>query len=71
MDEWQNLVQRIITRGVERGELRADIDTDEVATMLIATLEGAIMMSQLYGSSTHIRRAVAYLTSYINSSLRA
>ena len=71
MDEWHSLVQRIVARGVERGELRADTDPDMVATMLIATLEGAIMMSNLYHSSIYIRRTVAYLTNYITTTLQA
>jgi hypothetical protein len=41
-----------------------------VATTLIATLEGAIMMSNLYHSSIYIRRTVAYLTNYITTTLR-
>jgi TetR/AcrR family transcriptional regulator, transcriptional repressor for nem operon len=65
------LVSRIVARGVARGELRAEIDPDSTATMLIATLEGAIMMSNLYDDPTHIRRAVAHLRWYIESILRA
>jgi hypothetical protein len=42
-----------------------------VATTLIATLEGAIMMSNLYHSSIYIRRTVAYLTNYITTTLQA
>jgi AcrR family transcriptional regulator len=71
MDDWYGLVRRIVARGVERGELRADADPDAVATLLIATLEGAIMMSKLYSDSAYIHRAVAYLTAYIERTLRA
>jgi AcrR family transcriptional regulator len=71
MDDWYGLVQRIAARGVERGELRAATDPDAVATLLIATLEGAIMMSKLYGDGAYIQRAVVYLTTYVERSLRA
>ena len=71
MDEWRDLIRRIVERGIERGELRPGNDPEIVATMLIATLEGAIMMSQLYDDSTYIRRAVTHLTDYIEHSLRA
>jgi len=71
MDDWYGLVRHIVARGVERGQLRADADPDAVATMLIATLEGAIMMSNLYGDSAFIRRAVVYLNAYIEQTLRA
>jgi len=71
MDEWYGLVHRIVAKGVERGELRPEADPDAVATLLIATLEGAIMMSKLYADATHIRRAVAHLTAYVERMLSA
>lgn len=69
MDEWYAMVQRIVAKGVERGELRADADPAAVATMLIASLEGAIMMSKLYDDASHISRVVAHLNWYITSAL--
>ncbi len=70
MDEWQAVVRRVVARGIERGEVRADVDPDEVATLLIATLEGAIMMSKLYGDAAHMDRAVDHLEWYFETSLR-
>jgi len=41
-----------------------------LVTLLIATLEGAVMLSKLYADSAHMHRAVAFLTNYINTSVR-
>ena len=71
MDEWYGMIHRIVTRGVERGELRAETDPSEVATMLISSLEGAIMMSKLYDDPAHVRRVAAYLSRYVDTVLRA
>ena len=70
MDDWYGLVHRIVVKGVERGQLRADADPDAVATVLISTLEGAIMMSKLYGDPAHVRRAAAHLSWYVENVLR-
>jgi AcrR family transcriptional regulator len=70
MDDWYGLVHRVVAKGVERGELRPESDPDMVATLLISTLEGAIMMSKLYNDSAHMHRAVAHLSWYVENVLR-
>ena len=69
MDDWFGITRRVVAKGVERGELRADADPDTVATLMISTLEGAIMLSRLYADPAHIRRAIAHLEWYIGSAL--
>ena len=71
MDDWYGMIQRIVSRGIERGELRAETDPNEVATVLISSLEGAIMMSKLYDDPAHVRRVAAYLSRYVAGTLRA
>jgi TetR/AcrR family transcriptional regulator, transcriptional repressor for nem operon len=70
MDDWYGLVHRVARKGVERGELRPDTAPDVVATVLISTLEGAIMMSKLYDSPDHVRRAAKHLSWYVENVLR-
>lgn len=67
MDDWRDTIHRIINRGIERGEVRPTIDADEVASLLIATLEGALMLSNLYKDPVHMRRAAAQMIRYIES----
>jgi AcrR family transcriptional regulator len=70
MDEWREFIQRIVTKGIEREQVRPEVDPDEVASLLIATLEGAIMLTKLYDDTTHMKRAVEYLDSYLDNSVR-
>ncbi len=71
MDNWRTTIHRIVQKGIARQEIRPEVDADVLATLLIATLEGAIMLSKLYGDMVHIHRAVDHLTSYINTNVRA
>ena len=67
MDDWRATVHRIIARGIERHEIRPTTDADEVASVLIATLEGALMLSNLYKDPVHMKRAAAHMVRYIES----
>lgn len=71
MDGLRDLVRRVVAGGVARGELRADAEPEQVATVLTATLEGAIMLTQLYDDPEHVRRAAAHLKEYLERDLRA
>ena len=65
MDGVRDLVRRVAGRGIERGELRPDVDPEELATVLVATLEGGIMLTQLYDDVRHVQRAATHLERYL------
>jgi len=67
MNSWRNLISQIIEKGITRGEIRSGVDADTAATIIIATLEGAIMMSKLYGDEIHMQRVINHLKQYIHS----
>jgi TetR/AcrR family transcriptional regulator, transcriptional repressor for nem operon len=67
MDDWRTTIHRIVNKGIERQEIRPGIDADEVASILIATLEGAIMLSNLYRDHKHIQRAAGHINRYIET----
>ncbi|GHO58923.1 TetR/AcrR family transcriptional regulator [Ktedonobacter robiniae] len=69
MDRLQETLRRIIIRGIERQELRADIDIETWITTCIATMEGAIMLSKLYQDPVYIRRAAASMEASIKYTL--
>ena len=71
MDGLRRLVREVVAKGVERGELRPEVDAEQVATVLTATLEGAIMLTQLYDDPQYVRRAAAHLREYLERSVRA
>ncbi len=70
MNSWRELFRRIIEKGVRKGEIHPNIDADEIASILISTLEGSVMMSKLYSDSIHIERAIRHLNDYLNTHLR-
>lgn len=70
MNSWRNLICRIIQIGINKGEVVAVVDPDEIATVIISTLEGAVMMSKLYGDSIHLQRAIAHLNQFIKNHLQ-
>lgn len=67
MDSWHELICSIIDAGIKKGEIRPDVKAEEFATIAIAILEGALMMSKLYGDTIHLQRAIAHLNDYIKS----
>ena len=67
MNDWRNTIQRIVNKGIERQEIRPGINVDEVATIFITTLEGAIMLSNLYKDPIHMNRAADHIVRYIET----
>ena len=67
MNDWRTTIQRIVNKGIEREQIRPGVDADEVATILIATLEGAVMLSNLYKDPLHMQRTVAHVERYIDT----
>jgi TetR/AcrR family transcriptional regulator, transcriptional repressor for nem operon len=60
------LIASIIELGIRQGELADTTDHEKVSTILFVTIEGAIMMSKLYGDDVYLERAIAHLHDYIN-----
>ena len=50
-------VQGIIEAGVESGELKAEVDASTEAAMIVATMEGAMMLSRLYDDRSYAQNA--------------
>src|ERR1700756_4054745 len=44
---WSTRLENIVKEAQERGEIRQEVDPKTVATLIIASLEGALMMSRL------------------------
>lgn len=67
MTGWHRLIGSIVKGGVQRGELKRDANPYEVASLVTATLEGAIMLGKLYDDPIHMRRAVDHVKQYLGS----
>ena len=67
MLEWQDFIRRMVQLGIDRQQLKPDTDVETVTTLLISTLEGAIMLTQLYQDDSYMDRATAHLADYLQS----
>lgn len=70
MNSWRQLFHHLIKKGIEKGEIKANVDGDKIASIIISTLEGSVMMSKLYGDSIHVERAIHHLHEFLNLQLR-
>jgi TetR/AcrR family transcriptional repressor of nem operon len=66
LDEWFALIERTLRDGIERGELVKDISPREVATILISTLEGSVMISRLNGDRAARQIVCQHLSRFID-----
>ncbi len=67
MIEWQDFIRRLVELGIARQQLKPDTDAEMLITLLISTLEGAIMLTQLHQDDSYMGRAVTHLTNYLQS----
>lgn len=65
--DWLRLVGSIVKEGVRGGELAEGTDPREVASVVVATLEGAVMLSKLHDDPAHMKRAVGHLEGFLTS----
>jgi AcrR family transcriptional regulator len=70
MEGLRGLIRRNVRDGMERREIRDGTDGEAVATIVISTLEGGVMLSSLHDDPSHMRRAVQHLEGYLET-LRA
>jgi len=71
LDKWRRYLSHVVADGIVRGEIRADVNPDEVATLLIGMLEGAHLLSNFYRDDVHRQRMAQHLSAYVNGALRA
>lgn len=67
MSGWLRLIGGLIKEGVRNGELRPDTDPRETASVVVATLEGAVMLSRLYEDPAYMKRSVDHLKEHLGS----
>jgi TetR/AcrR family transcriptional repressor of nem operon len=71
LSSWLESLQSIIEEGQERGEIRRDIDSSELATLIISTLEGSLMLSRLQRKEGACALACDHLEEHLETSVRA
>jgi len=63
---WLIRLQDIVKDAQKQGEIRPDADPEAVATVIIASLEGALMMSRLQRNDKALRRVQSHLNRYLD-----
>jgi TetR/AcrR family transcriptional regulator, transcriptional repressor for nem operon len=71
VNEISALISSIVELGIRQGEIATNTEHDRVSTIIFVTIEGAIMMSKLYGNDIYLDRAIDHLHQYINGLSRS
>lgn len=68
---WRHRVRRIVREGIKLGEIRPSARPEEVASIIVGTMEGAIFLHRIYDDITHLGRSVEYLRRYLSEEVYA
>ncbi len=68
---WIRRLQTIVEKARESGETRPQTDSKAVATVIVASLEGALMISRLQRNDEALRTVQAHLNKYLDQHLAA
>jgi TetR/AcrR family transcriptional repressor of nem operon len=71
LSSWLDRMESIAEEGKRRGEVRSDVDSGELATLIASTLEGSHMMSRLQKKEEPRDLAVRHLEEYLETKVRA
>lgn len=63
---WRHRIRRIVRYGLRDGEIHPGVDPEDVASIFLSTLEGAVAMYLLYEDGSHLDRAQAHLSAYLS-----
>lgn len=70
MSAWHEMLRRIVSAGLRDGQIRTGVSAQEVATVFIASIEGAVMLTHLHGDAWPWRAVRRHLASYVEHELR-
>lgn len=68
---WVARLQTVVKQAQTRGEAEDGVDPKAVATLIVASLEGALMMSRLERNDEPLRRVQQHLNRYLESEVAA
>ena len=69
LKSWRCRLRTVIENGAQSGEIRPDVDARAAATLIVATLEGALMMSRIERTYEPLREVQRHLNRYIDREL--
>ena len=65
LDKWLDRLTAIAAQGQKRGEIRRQVDSAKLATLIVSTLEGSLMLSRLQRTEEPLDVACRYLDDYL------
>jgi TetR/AcrR family transcriptional regulator, transcriptional repressor for nem operon len=68
---WLDRLESIIEEGQRQEEIRSDIDSSELAALIVSTLEGSLMLARLQRKEDPRDWACRHLEEYLETSVRA
>jgi TetR/AcrR family transcriptional regulator, transcriptional repressor for nem operon len=71
LDSWLGRVQSIAEEGKRKGEVRSGVDSEELATLIVNTLEGGLMVTRLQRRDDALDLACRHLEEYLETGVRA
>jgi len=70
LHEWRDRLSSIVDSGIKRGEIRRDVNAKEVATLIISSLEGALVIGRLERNRAALVTAQSHLERYLETEVR-
>ncbi len=70
LNTWLDRLATIAKQGQSRGEIRTQLDGEKLATLIVSTLEGSLMLSRLQRSDEPLDVACGYLEEYLERDSR-
>jgi TetR/AcrR family transcriptional repressor of nem operon len=71
LSSWLDRLQSIAQDGQRHGEVRSDVDSTKLATLIASTLEGSGMVSRLQRNKKPLDLACRHLEEYLETKVRA
>ena len=71
LEGWRSYVADVVLEGIAARQIHKQADARKVATLLISSLEGAIMLARLTRSDEPLRVVQQHLDAYLEDALRA
>jgi len=69
--QWQSRLSTITAAGIRKGEIRKGTSPKKVATLIISSLEGALMISRLERNHHALGEVQAHLNDYLETEVRS
>ena len=67
---WRQRLSDVIAEGIKRKEIKRDVDSRNLSTLIISSLEGALMMSRLERTNDALLAVQSHLEDYLETAVR-